>query len=169
MINQKEMDLLIDLVKLIKKYGPDAFEELANFFSSREKTEQLSLLLKNIAITSRSISQKHKENGFIDSMIPPSLSQLKVQEPKKFTLLVEFYKKLQLEKILPSNESIKKFSVECGFSELKFESREEGIQLLIDLLIKVPEDQLRKNLGSFKRSKSEGGNLEQWSKMILNG
>jgi hypothetical protein len=49
MISEKNLNLIIDLAKLIRKYGPDTFDELSEIFLSEEKTRELSKLLKNIS------------------------------------------------------------------------------------------------------------------------
>ena len=50
MIRKRELDLLIDLLKLRRKYGAKSFELLAKALSSPEMTKQLSEILANIPI-----------------------------------------------------------------------------------------------------------------------
>ena len=49
MISERELNLIIDLAKLVKKYGPDSFDELSEIFLSEEKTRKLTDLLKNVS------------------------------------------------------------------------------------------------------------------------
>jgi hypothetical protein len=58
MIKERELNLLIDLAKLLKKYGPESFDNLSKILSSKEELERISELLNNIS--NASISGKNK-------------------------------------------------------------------------------------------------------------
>ncbi|MFA5253309.1 MAG: hypothetical protein WC367_01400 [Methanoregula sp.] len=49
MITSDELDLLIDLAKLIKKYGPETFERLSISLTSEEDIKKLVAVLQGIS------------------------------------------------------------------------------------------------------------------------
>jgi len=53
MIKDKELDLLIDLAKLIKKHGPESFDTLSEVLSSEENIRKLIILLKDVAYVAK--------------------------------------------------------------------------------------------------------------------
>jgi hypothetical protein len=49
MIKEDEFNLLIDLVKLLKKYGPETFHDLGDSLTSAKDIKNISILLKKVS------------------------------------------------------------------------------------------------------------------------
>jgi len=161
MTTQKELDLLVDLTKLLKKHGPDTFKSLATTISSPEMTQQLSSILVQVAKTSRKTEQKRRPS------IPRSLTALESTEPEKYQLLINFYNDLVAKKNLTSLRDIQDFATNNGLAEIRTKSRQKAISPLFSSLIKLPNKQLIVIIQSLKSYDIDDRSLEGWSNIIL--
>ena len=168
MKTQRELDLLVDLVKLLKKYGPEPFESLAASISSPEMTHHLSVILTQIAKIGRGIPKTKRKAGPKEKpYVPRSLAALKSVEQEKYQLLMSFYNDLIEKRVLPSLRDIEEFAVDRGLPEVRAKSRQRAISPLIGLLIKLPNEQLIAKVESLKRFDMDDRSLEGWSNIIL--
>jgi hypothetical protein len=168
MKTQRELDLLVDLAKLLKKYGPEPFESLAASISSPEMTQHLSVILTQVAKIGRSIPKtKRKTRPQERPSIPRSLAALKSVEQGKYQLLMNFYTDLIAKKVLPTLRDIKEFVIDCGLPEVRAKSRQKAISPLIGSLIKLPNEQLIAKIQSLKKYDMGDRSLEGWSNIIL--
>ncbi len=62
MMKENELDLLIDIVKLLKKYGPESFESLSEALSTEENIKKITMLLKNVSNISTTMKSSHKKS-----------------------------------------------------------------------------------------------------------
>ncbi|MBA7501486.1 hypothetical protein ES706_00056 [subsurface metagenome] len=166
MKTQRESDLLIDLAKLLKKYGPETFEALASTISSPETTQHLSAILAQVARTGRT-TPKTKEGSQMRQRpsVPRSLVALERAEPQKYRLLMGFHTSLVEKKILPSLRDIVDFAMECGLPEVRAKSRKDVISPLIGSLAKLPIEQLTEKIQL--RNHAGDRSLEGWGNIIL--
>ncbi len=168
MISQQELDLLIDLAKLVKKHGPTTFELLAESISSPQMVEHLSQLLTQIAKSTQSISGTKGDIEVKRRLgIPKILDALKFKDPKKYEYLINFYNKLNTKAVLPSLRDIKEFAAEGGLPYVRARSRQEAIIPIITSLVQLPNEQLIVIIESIKKQKMSDRSLEGWSKIIL--
>jgi len=169
MTTQRELDLLVDLAKLLKKHGPDTFESLAESISSPEMTQHLSRVLTQVAKIARTIPKTKGEAGIKqEPRIPKSLISLKSAEPEKYQLLMNFYNDLIAKTVLPTLRDIKEFGVDCGLREIRAKSRQKAISPLISSLLKFPNEQLIARIQSLEKYDTGDRSLEGWSNIILN-
>jgi hypothetical protein len=168
MIKERELDLLLDLLKLLKKYGSESFELLANDLSSPEATEDLSRILTQVSRKAKTIRQPEKNRGGKQQHpIPKSLFILEKTDPQKFRILIEFYNDLITKKILPSLSDIKQFAAEYGLPEVRAESRQKAINPLINALVTSPYDKMKERIQSISMHQLGDRSLEGWGKIIL--
>ena len=168
MTTQPELDLLIDLAKLLKKHGTDTFESLAESISSPEMTQHLSRLLIQVAKVAQTIPKTKRETGLKqEPLIPRSLITLKSTEPEKYQPLMNFYDDLIAKTVLPSLRDIKEFAVDCGVSEIRAKSRQKAIGPLINSLLQFPNEELIPRIQSLKKHDTGDRSLEGWSDIIL--
>lgn len=169
MKNQRERDLLIDIAKLLRKYGPESFEALAETISSPEMAQQLTIILTEVAKITRTIPKtKRGVRPKEMSPVPRSLIALKSVEPETYKLLMNFYNDLIGKTILPTLRDIKEFGVDCGLLEIRAKSRQKAISPLISMLIKLPREKLTEKIQSVKKYEPSERSLEGWSNIILN-
>jgi hypothetical protein len=168
--NQSELDLLLDLAKLIKKYGPEPFESLAKSITTSDLQKRLTDLLSissNIAKTTHVGSKKTTKRESANSL-QNTLSVLKQTSPQKHELILNFYNAFQQKTILPTMRDVNYFIQDCGLPEIKGSTRQKAIGPLIKRLILLPTDQLSKHLNFPKTGTSGDRSLEGWTNIILN-
>jgi hypothetical protein len=168
MIKERELDLLLDLLKLLKRYGPESFELLANDLSSPEATEDLSRILTQVSRKAKTIHQPEKNRrGKRQHPIPKSLFILEKTDPQKFQILIGFYNDLITKRILPSLSNIKQFAAEYGLPEVRAESRQKAINPLINALVTSPYDKMKERIQLISMHQLGDRSLEGWGKIIL--
>ncbi len=168
MKTQRELDLLVDISKLLKKYGPETFESLSELILNTEITEQLSQILIQSSKTARSIQKEKRETRAKQKIsIPKLLIDLEKIEPEKYQLLMNFHTDLVEKKILTSLRDLKNFAMECGLPEIHSNSRQKALNPLINSLVKFPNEQLIQITQSLDKYDSSDRSLEKWSNIIL--
>lgn len=168
-MRQRELELLVDIAKLLKKYGPDPFELLAKVISTPEMTQHLIELLEQSAKTAKTVKKtkkitkkKHKIS------IPKLLLEIKESEPEKFEILTNLYNDLILKNFLPSLREIKQLAIEYGLPEINFKSRQQAINQIIDSLINLTLEEIKAKIQLIEKYSGNDRSLEDWSKIILN-
>ncbi len=162
----KELSLLVDLAGLVKKYGFETFEELADTISSPEITQQLSHILMQVSNTAKTTpNAEHKKVS--DYSIPKALIKLQSADNEKYRALIDFHGALVAKEVLPSLKDIKVFALNNGLLEITAESRQKAIGPLITSLIQIPTNQLLDKIKSLKKYGSGDRSLEGWSRIIL--
>lgn len=168
-MNEKhELDLLIDLAKLIKKHGPEAFEALATTIFSPEKSQLISNLLTQSANIGRASEESRKGKSTRKARsIKDLIYSIRESEPQKYNILLKFHDDYLSKAILPTLRDVKEFAQECGFTEIRGNSRKNFLGPLIKELIKMPEDELKSILNILIKYEKADRSLEGWSDLIL--
>ncbi|MDH5687922.1 MAG: hypothetical protein OEZ48_08685 [Candidatus Bathyarchaeota archaeon] len=168
MRKQRELDLLVDIAKLLRKYGSEPFESLAELLSSPEMTQRLSHILTQVTKIANTIPETQKRTRTKRRpSIPKSLLTLEGTEPEKYQLLMKFYDDLTAKTVLPSLTDIKEFAAQCGLPEVRAKSRSKAISPLISSLVKSLNEELIAKIQSISRYQTGDRSLEGWSKIIL--
>ena len=168
MKNRLELDLLMDLVRLLKKYGAETFGSLATLISSTEISLQLATILTQVATISRTVSKRNVQVKPIGKYpIPKSLAAIKNAEPDKYQLLTDFMIRLTDKVVLQSLGEMKQFAKDAGLPEVRATSRQKAISPLIGSLVKLSNEQLISIIKSPKSQKAGDRSLEGWSDIIL--
>lgn len=170
MTDERRLDLLIDLVKLVRKYGPDSFDELAEYLSSQTTTHDLPQVLTKVAQMVRSLPErKEKEEKKQVAPIPKTLLSIKRLEHEKYQLLKPFYDELTAKTMLPTLKDIKEFSRETGLPEIHADSRQKAVSSVINSMVKFSNKEILTKIQSITKYKSGYRTLEGWGNIILNG
>lgn len=170
MITEQQMDLLLDLAKLLRKHGPETFESLAESISSPETSRQLARLLRHGAKIAGSIPTTKRRHAEFkpEPGIPKALITLRNTDPERYQTLMNFHNDLIAKAVLPSLRDVKEFAKDSGLPEVRAKSREKAIAPLIGALVKLPSEQLTAKMRSLKQYGAGDRSLEGWSKVILN-
>lgn len=171
MSTRQETYLLVDLAKLLKKYGPEPFEALASSIATPEMSQRLANLLTHAARTAQATSKEREEVKAKKRSKPVRdlLLSLKTSEPEKYELLIRFYDDMMSGKFLPSMRDIRNFVSECGLPEIRQPSRQKSIDPLIKALILLPIEELNRKIQSVMKYSRPKSDLEGWSNLILAG
>lgn len=169
MTDHDEAELLIELAKLLRKYGPQPFETISHALSDPSKTQELSSLLMGLAQISRSIptrqkSEKSKGNRPAKAGL---LQSIKTSDPTKYEILRAFHAELLNRTLLPTLRDLRFFASQCGLPELRGSSRQKAVAPLIEALSTLPMEEVNMRIRSIKESKQDEQELAGWSRLIL--
>jgi hypothetical protein len=167
MNNNKEFDLLSDLAKLIKKYGPATFEALRDQLASPRLANALIDVLSTTAQTYRTLP-KTKGRSRSKPQKSAFLSSLNQSETEKYALLVDLYDGLKNQSILPTLRELKDFAADNGLPPVRSKSREKALIPFVRTFIKMPVEEVREYLRRIQPIRSSGDRtLEGWSQVIF--
>lgn len=169
MLGKRELDLLVDISKLLKKHGSEPFETLAKYISSDEISQRLAELLKGAARIERAVTpdksgEKAKKRK---TSLHDELDALQSSDPRKHELIMKFYNDIQSNAILPTLRELKGFARDLGLPEVRSTSRNKSITPLMMSLLQLPTDDLSKKLGTLRHHEKRDRTLEGWSNLIL--
>jgi len=156
-------ELIIDLIKLYKKYGSRAFEDLIASLKSQDDINNIILILEN----SQKLAEKIKSpirKKTITTSSPKILDIIKITDPEKFELLNEFYKNLISKHSFSSLKEIRFFREDNNLSPLKSKSYNDAVKSLIIDLAQFPTEKLQK-LKISEINQNQG--LKGWTDIIL--
>lgn len=170
MIDQQDISLLQDLLKLLSKYGPDPFVRLANIVSSPEIMQDLGKMLTQLG-------RIVEVNGKINTTKPIGnstsvrdlLASLKETEHEKYILLMDFFDDFQIARVLPTMRDIREFAANCNLPPVKQTSRQRAINPIMRTLCSLPLAEVSRITHSLAKSEMNDTDreLEGWSNIIL--
>jgi hypothetical protein len=160
-----ERELLSDLAKLLRKYGPEPFETLASWISSPEASERFATLLRQSASIARKsgVNSPAKKTNEIDLV----LKRLEREVPDKAALLRRFSDDV-LSRTLPvPNHKLADFAQELGAKVGSRDSRSKLVAILIERLAEFPLEEIRRHLNRFEDSPDADRSLSAWAGLIM--
>ena len=170
MNDKKEFDLLTDLAKLIKKYGPEVFDNLAIEISKPEFSQHLAQILSTISKASRSVQTGNRQTETKQSRtnFRSSLLELETLDSEKGVILSQLYDGLITKTFLPTWKDMKIFVADNGLPSLKATSRDKAIIPFVKMFIPMPLEQVKLHLQKIQPvSSNDDRSLEGWSNIIF--
>ncbi len=165
MIKQDDLDLLSDIAKLWKKYGPEAFERLRYLMNSGMVPSEIEQTLSAVA---RSV--KTRLTPF-ETPINPDMSHrllgLRDLHPAKYAVLKRFCDDLATKKILPTNKDLASFGAHVGLVIPKKASRYTIVSRILDHLANRSLDQIETWIRDARRIRKNGQTLSEWADIIM--
>lgn len=167
MNNHKELELLTDLAKLMKKYGPATFEALAEQIMNPKFTGVLVDVLRTTSKTYRALP-KTKNRSRAKQTNGAFLSSLNRSDAEKYALLMDLYDGLKNQSLLPTLREMKDFASDNGLPPVKATSREKALIPFVRTFRKMPVEEMREHLRRIHPTRSSGDRtLEGWSQIIF--
>ncbi len=171
MSKSRYMDLLEDIVRLLKKYGPEPFEELAGQIRDGRFLNDLLILVETSAIagrrSTRPLGRKRKDQRESKGL-GKLLKQCEDQDPDKARALQKVYESLVSKRLLPTLRQIRDFAKDNGLPPIKATSREKAIVPLVRGMISMPFEQIVSVLERDSHFEEKGDRtLEGWTNVIL--
>jgi hypothetical protein len=170
MNNKNEFDLLSEIAKLVKKYGPETFERLAAQVSRPEFHQQLADILSATAKVSRS-SQSDKDISKAKESLQTfrtTLVELEKMQPDKGSILLQLYDGLITKMFLPTVRDIQAFVTDNGLPPLKATSRDKAIVPFIKVFLSMPSEEVKEYLKRIQPSAdTDDRSLAGWSNIIF--
>ncbi|MFC1904532.1 hypothetical protein ACFLXT_02030 [Chloroflexota bacterium] len=167
MNTNRELDLLVDIAKLLKKYGPEPFELLEKLIRSTDMTQNLSQILNDSAKVASSFPRIKRNIRQERPSVPKSLTALQKIDPDKYLLLLELYERLISKTTLRSLKDVKDFALDHGLMEVRAKTRHDAISPLIGQLTLLPNERLKTIMEAIQKPESADRSLKGWSNIIL--
>ncbi|MCW3998784.1 MAG: hypothetical protein NWE93_00920 [Candidatus Bathyarchaeota archaeon] len=159
---EKEYELIADLAKLLKKYGPEPFEKLAKRICTPEFTEKLA----NALLTTAAVGRANLANR---RPLTPGLESLKETQPEKYQIIHKFLDEFKERRILSTMKDVQMFAIENNLPEIKGNSRSKVISQLTYALMELQPEQLKRLLDELIKQGQSDSSLSQWSEIITKG
>lgn len=171
MSNKPEFELLAEIAKLLKKYGPEAFEMLSRNLSSPDFSGRLISILSTTARVARTVRRNEiggiEHKGFSKDF-RTSLVALEKTEPEKSALLTKLYDDMKAKTVLPTLRNIFAFASDNGLPSITATARDKAIVPFLKTLMPLPLLELKSKLSSIKPVPvKDDRSLEGWSNIIL--
>ena len=167
----REFDLLVDLSKLLKKYGPEVFDQLAKQLSAPEFAERLTKLLSGAArimpaVPATRPSSRPKPPS--QKEVRSSLVALGDTDPERGALLVRLYDELMAKTVLPTTQDLRSFAARAGIGSLEIRSRPQAVVTLLEDLRGRPLEELTTLVADLNTATGQDDrSLENWTRIIL--
>jgi hypothetical protein len=165
-----ELNLLVEISKLLKKYGVKSFENLAVQLSKPELTETIASILVKTAETAKeqpSVPVKKPEQ-LEPSAYRQKLLDLEKTESEKSALLIKLYDDLITKAILPNMGDIESFALANDIPVKKASSRHKTVISFVDNFLSLPLEKAKELIATIPPlSRPDNRSLESWSDIIL--
>jgi hypothetical protein len=157
-------EFLADLSRILRRYGPEPWHQLADAFADpRAREKVLHLLNELITIADRkhepAIPRERRELRSNSDLAAELIEQLRVQEPSKADRLRKFLEDYNARRILSNRRDVTTFLETLGVTPPQRHTRDRLVRLVVSALAGLPMHQLEDLLGRAeslgKRSYSE--------------
>lgn len=171
MSGEREYELLIDIAKLLRKHGPDAFDDLANKISTPEFSAQLATVLTAAASSGRSLKSEGKRGSHGKGTrrdLTAQLAALAETEPDKAAMLREFYDGLMAKYLLPTLREVRAFASDNGLPVPTATARPQVAASLLLSLVPLPLTEVQAKLNTLPpKADADDRSLQRWNDLIL--
>lgn len=164
--SERELALLLDLTRLLKKHGPQAFKSLAASLADPEWSTRLSEILGAVAATA---PQQSAARGSIRgrSASERVSAQLRNAAPARLALLTPMVDKLVAGEALPRLKDVTEFAMTVGLPAPRAKSRGDAIVDVVRALVAMPTDEFEKLFPEMEAWTGRGQrSLGGWSRII---
>lgn len=163
-MDKKETALLLDLAKLMVKYGPETFGSLAANLMSKDMSDLAGILSKYSRAGSNHefAASYHTKKPNLSS----ELRTLATTNPEKYATVYPFYLALRGKEILPHSGDIKEFAKKNNLPLLEASDRSSLTSALVRELLTLPTLRIREVLSKFGTYGQSSSTLRAWSDII---
>ncbi|HVC95994.1 MAG TPA: hypothetical protein VND64_20060 [Pirellulales bacterium] len=163
-------DLLIEIAKLLRKFGHQAFHTLADELSSPTFTATMPAVLRAVAGTANATTAASNKASAKPRDYRSTLCALGETDAKKSAALVRIYDDLTAGALLPSLRDVRRFAEQNGLPKVKASSRAKAITPLVKSLSAWPLNRIRTILNNNGTTPPEGDrSYAGWCDIILHG
>lgn len=168
MSGDRTLNLLVDLARLVKRYGPGPFEDLAALLREPEGTARLVSILEGSAQAGRDGTVMDKSRSTRKWLSPSLISDIRRNEPEKAEVLLGFAEALEAKSILPTLREVKDFASDNGLRPVTASSREKALPSLLRSLAARSTEEVEQLLNRYQPSCLGGDRtLDGWAGVIL--
>ena len=168
MISQKELDLLVDIQKLMRKHGEDTFISLSNNLNSSDFIESIKQLGKSAPAIKETNRDKKIKTNYQDKL-DKVIFNLNKKDSGKHNILTILIKDLENKKYFQSLKEFSSYLNEAGIYQSKITTWVQGKYILINYLSEKNISYIKSCIEYLEDEKSgKERSLDAWSDIILN-
>ena len=170
MTRSDKFELLRDVALLLKKHGPAAFTELADFLRDQASVDELISILGTLGAVRQSVGSRRPsgktEPQRLRGIVERLLAGIHANDPEKAKLLSTFHDALSAKQVLPTMRDIRGFVGARGLRPITASSRARAIPVLLQDLAKRSLEEIRVMLQEIRPAEGDRA-LEGWATVIL--
>ena len=171
MTESEKFALLEDLASLLKKHGPTAFTELADFLRNPATVAELISILETSGEAGRTAGIKRRSGKAASQGtkgIKRLLADINDKDPEKAKLLSTFNDMLLTKRVLPTMRDLRSFADDNGLKPVTASSRNRAVPLLLQDLTTKSTEEIQVMLEQIRPEIAQGDRtLEGWADVIL--
>lgn len=163
-------ELLVDLARLFRKHGADAFNALSKAISAPDVAQRLATLLEGVSragATAAGSARRRVPRAGGTKVVEDLLAALKESDPQKHQLLAAFREGFLSGAILPSLKDVRVFAARWDLSLERAESRRKAFAPVMRALSELPAEQIADKLKSVSGGQEVDRELQGWTRLIL--
>lgn len=165
-LSERELALLIDLSRLLKKHGSDVFDSLAATLADPEFSGRLSMILDTVSTNAprRQATGRPRPRRSASDRIS---IQLRNADAEHTALLRPIVDSLIAGESLPRLKDVAEFALTVGLPAPRGKARADAVVDVVRALVAMPTDELEKVLPALMVSTDRGErSLEGWNRII---
>ena len=167
MIDQKELELLIELKRLINKYGNETLTDLINHLRDESFLTNIEILSKKIQSIKMSTKRKKVKTDY-SKKIDDLLKGIEKNNNEQSILLKKFLTKLNKKDYFKTVKELSKYLTESGIYQKNIKTWPHGKFILLSHLSQQDILQIQKNIDEIEKIiDANDRSLEGWSKIIF--
>lgn len=167
MIGQKELELLIELKKLINKYGDDTFTNLINHLRDESFLANIEMLSKKIQSIKMPQKRKKIKTNY-SKKIDDLLRDIEKNNKEQSILLKNFLIKLNKKEYFKTIKELSKYLANSGIYQKNIKTWEHGKFILLSHFSKQGTSQIKENINEIEKTvDTNDRSLEGWSNIIF--
>ncbi|MCI0704234.1 MAG: hypothetical protein L0241_24515 [Planctomycetia bacterium] len=160
------IDLLADLIKLLKKHGPETFRSLAAALRDPDQLASLSETLEVLSQQSSRLGASARERTPQRTGLRKQLDTLAETAPDKAALLRQLLEQLMASDGIPLSD-LRTYARQAGLPQLKSGNRARVAQAFVAALLDLDVPQIRKHIEQLAKPQENDRDLAGWSRIIL--
>jgi hypothetical protein len=166
-MNEQGRDLLVDLARLVRRYPPEAWDEVLEWLRDDARRDSAISIISQLASISKK-TQTPSSSRREPAAIQGTIERIRTDDPVRASLLEDFWNKIKDRQILPTVSSVRGFAESAG---LKIGPTRGHEQAARELILKLSESDLETFQDILDRTSREpidfGRDYERWVKLIL--
>jgi hypothetical protein len=170
MREKDKFELLKDLARLIGKYGPEAFTELAAFLRKPDAVDEVVQVLEATSLAGRKagMQKRPSHNPRAKESVEAMVAEIATTDPTKAAKLAAIHQALASKRLLPTLGAVRDFASDNGLRPIAGRSRERALlPLMRDISARPIEDIDRILERAESASMPDDRGLEGWAGIIL--
>lgn len=168
MTEERRFELLRELGRLLARFGPEPFADLAAYLREPGTVADLSEILDRVAEAGRQRGRPRREGSQRPSSLRGWLSALRETEPVKGALIGDFYDAVVSKQVLPTLGELRRFAGDNGLGPVNATTRDKAVGPLVRALASRSEDEIRSFMArTVEVAKGGDRTLQGWADLIL--